>query len=427
MPTLYYENEQSKSDIKDVVIYLRKSRGEEEDLQKHRTALEELCKIKGWRYTEYSEIGTSDSIDLRPKMIQLLKDIENQLYDAVVVMDLDRLSRGDSEEQGRIKNTLRRSGTLIVTPNKIYDLKDDNDDMFSDFAGLIARQEYKMIKKRLKRGKKQGSRRGDWTNGTPPYPYQYQEWYDKKSRELYRKEKGLVVNRENYAIYRFILEKVIIENITPNEIAWTLNKQGVPSPRGGRWYGVTIQRILTDETHLGKIISNKTAGDGHKVKRSKDCKDVIYFPREEWVIIENCHEAVKSEEEHIKVLMFFNRITKAPKRKGSRTYPLSGLLKCSRCGRTMVIGYRSDGKGIEQIKPCWFVDETGNKCSNRGSDAQIVHEEIMKQLVMYEQELKDALNDDISENDGVLRDIKNVLNEISKLERKLVKIDELVE
>jgi len=96
-------------EIKDVAIYLRKSRGEEEDLDKHRTDLEDLCKIKGWRYTSYAEIGSSDSIDLRPEMIRLLKDVEDDLYDAIVVMDIDRLSRGDGEEQARIMNKLRRS------------------------------------------------------------------------------------------------------------------------------------------------------------------------------------------------------------------------------------------------------------------------------------------------------------------------------
>jgi site-specific DNA recombinase len=420
-------NEQLKNTIRDVAIYLRKSRGVEEDLQKHRAALQELCKVKGWRYTEYSEIGTSDSIDLRPKMLQLLKDVENELYDAVVVIDIDRLSRGDGEEQARIKNVLRRSGTLIVTPNKVYDLEDDSDDMYSDFEGFIARAEYKQIKKRLKRGKKQGSRRGDWTNGTPPFPYVYQEWFDEKNKELYRNEKGLVINKENYDTYRFLLEKVIVDKMTPNELAWELNRKGIPSPRGGRWHGVTIQRILQDETHLGKIISNKSAGDGHAVKKSKDSKDLFYFPKDEWVIVDNCHEAVKTQDENNKVLLFFGRETKTPRRKGTNIYPLSGLMKCSRCGHTLVIDYRADRKSQEYIKPCWYHDAVGNKCGNSGSDSSIVHEEIMNQLEMYRDVLEKALSNGNGENESVLRDVKMLLTEISKLEKKIIRIDELVE
>ncbi|GCD13080.1 recombinase family protein [Clostridium tagluense] len=425
MPTI--PNEQLKNIIKDVAIYLRKSRGVEEDLQKHRTALEELCKVKGWRYTEYSEIGTSDSIDLRPKMLQLLKDVENEMYDAVVIIDIDRLSRGDGEEQARIKNILRRSGTLIVTPNKIYDLEDDSDDMYSDFEGFIARAEYKQIKKRLKRGKKQGARRGDWTNGTPPFPYVYQEWYDEKTRELFKNEKGLVINKDNYDTYRFLLEKVIVGRLTPNELAWELNRKAILSPRGGRWHGATIQRILVDETHLGKIISNKSAGDGHAIKRSKDSKDLVYFHKDEWIVVENCHEAVKTQEEHDKVILFFGRETKTPRRKGTNIYPLSGLMKCSRCGHTLVINYRADRTSKEYVKPCWYQDAIGTKCGNSGSDSSIVHEQIMIQLDMYREALEKALNDDGGENDSVLRDIKMILTEIAKLEKKIIRIDELVE
>lgn len=417
--------QQNSVTIKDVAIYLRKSRGEEEDLAKHRTDLEELCKIKGWRYTEYSEIGNSDSIDLRPKMIQLLKDVEDDLYDAVVVMDIDRLSRGDGEEQAKIKNVLRRSGTFIVTPSKIYDLEDDSDDMMSDMQGFIARQEYKMIKKRLKRGKKQGARRGDWTNGTPPYPYVYQQWFDEKNGKMFTNEKGLVVNRERHEIYRFLLQKIIVENLPADHVAWELNRQGIPSPRNGRWHGNTIQRILLDETHLGKVISNKSAGDGHKVKRSKNSKGVIYFPREEWVIVENCHEAVKTEKEHAKVQMFFSRvITTTPKKKGSKVYPLSGLVKCAKCGHTMVVRYRSDNKTTGQILPCWYRDKYGNKCSNSGGKTSIAESFIMERVSEFENELRQSLAGEVSDNKNLLREIDMTLTQISKLERQVTKVNE---
>ncbi|KGK88594.1 recombinase family protein [Clostridium sp. HMP27] len=418
---------QNKSNIKDVAIYLRKSRGEEGDLAKHRMMLEELCKIKRWRYTEYSEIGTSDSIDLRPKMIELLTDVGNELYDAVVVMDMDRLSRGDGEEQARIKNTLRRSNTLIVTPNKIYDLNDDSDDMYSDFEGLMARVEYKQIKKRLRRGKKQGSRRGDWTNGTPPFPYVYQQWFDENNGKMHYNEKGLVVNKDKYNVYRYMIDKITIDCAPPSQIAWELNKRGILSPRGGIWHGHTIHRILIDETHLGKIISNKTCGDGHKVKRSKDSKGVIKFSKDEWIVVDNCHEAIKTQDEHNKILMFFDRTTKTPKRKGSRTYPLSGLIKCAKCGHTMVVGYRSDKTGAEYIKPCWYIDEAGNKCGNRGSGTDIIHTEIMNQLFLYEQELKQSLFGKNSEDEKILQDMNMTLDDLQNLERKICKIDELVE
>lgn len=418
---------QQPVEIKDVAMYLRKSRGEEEDLDKHRTALEDICRIKGWRWIEYSEIGSSDSIDLRPEMKRLLKDIEDDLYDAVIVMDLDRLSRGDGEDQARIKRVMRKSETRLVTTNNIYDFTNENDEMQTDLLSVFARHEYKTIKKRLTRGKKQGSRKGDWTNGTPPYPYVYQEWFDEKNKEMYRKPKSLVVHRERLETYRYIMQKVIVENLPAEHVAWDLNRQGIPSPRNGRWHGHTIQRILMDETHLGLVISNKSAGDGHRVKRSKDSKDVIYFPREEWVIVENCHEAVKTKKEHDKVMTFFSRVIKTtPKRRDTKIFPLSGLIKCSRCGHTMVVKYRSDNKTIGQISPCWYTDQYGTKCGNSGGKTSIVQLYIMEQLAEYEDELRKSVAGDegATDNKSLVREIDMTLTELTKLERKVGKVNE---
>ena len=95
-------------DIRCVAIYLRKSRCEEEDLKKHEIVLTGMCKQNRWKYIQYKEIGTSDSIELRQEMKRLLKDVGSGIYDAVLVNDYDRLSRGDMGEQDKIKKVFRK-------------------------------------------------------------------------------------------------------------------------------------------------------------------------------------------------------------------------------------------------------------------------------------------------------------------------------
>ncbi|MFO2550939.1 recombinase family protein [Alicyclobacillus cycloheptanicus] len=124
-----------------------------------------------WRYVIYREIGSSDSINFRPEFKRLLKDIENDFYDAVVVMDYDRLSRGDKEDRARVEKILQQSNTLVVTPTRVYDLNDEDQELITDIEGVFARYEYRMIKKRFQRGKKIGARLGHWTNGPAPFPY----------------------------------------------------------------------------------------------------------------------------------------------------------------------------------------------------------------------------------------------------------------
>ena len=132
--------------IYEVAIYLRKSRddsdGEENVLLKHETALTDLARQNNWRYVIYRGIGSLDSIEYRPEFKRLLSDVENDFYDAVVVIDYDRLSRGDKEDRARIEKILKRSNTVVVTPTRVYDLNDEDQELITDIEGVFARVEY---------------------------------------------------------------------------------------------------------------------------------------------------------------------------------------------------------------------------------------------------------------------------------------------
>lgn len=61
----------------------------------------------------------------------------------MVVMDIDRLGRGENKDWALIKDTFLNSETVIITPSKIYDLEVENDDVSFDFMSIFARIEYK--------------------------------------------------------------------------------------------------------------------------------------------------------------------------------------------------------------------------------------------------------------------------------------------
>jgi Site-specific recombinases, DNA invertase Pin homologs len=78
----------------------------------------------------YREIVSGDTIAERPQVRQLLEDVGSGLWDGVLVVDVDRLGRGDSIDQGVIMQTFMYAGVLIVTPDKTYDPADDSDAEF---------------------------------------------------------------------------------------------------------------------------------------------------------------------------------------------------------------------------------------------------------------------------------------------------------
>jgi site-specific DNA recombinase len=370
--------------IKYVANYLRKSRGDSEaDLDKHKKVLRELCTENNWTYIEYLEIGSGDSISARPIFQSLLNDIQSGLFDAVCVMDIDRLGRGDMGDQDKIKKIFISSQTYVITPQQIYDLSNDDDEFVVDMKSFIARREYKQIVKRLIQGKRIGARMGMWTNGTPPYPYEYERYKDKYN------PKGIVVNDDKLVVYRLIIDSIINKNMTSDAIAHMLNKNEIPAPRINRWVGITINRIAKDETHLGKIITNKTKGNGHVGKNEKST--FKRMPRDEWIVVENCHEAVKTLEEHEKILLQFNKRTLLPHRKTPEIKPLNGLIKCGMCGHTMTVISRTDRKNPESIKPCWYKNAFGEKCKNQGMITDIIYDVINKEINKYSEELMSSI------------------------------------
>jgi site-specific DNA recombinase len=397
--------------IDDVAIYLRKSRGDiDTDLEKHRLLLEERCKEIGANYTEYAEIGTSDSISDRPAFMELLQDISLDLFDAVAVVDIDRLGRGGDRDWADIEETFRDSEIYIITPDDIYNWSDDNDEFELDVRKFIARMEYKQTIKRLRRGKIMGAKQGRWTNGTPPYPYTYN-----------RQTRQLDIDQEKYKVYRQIVG-MALDGIPANKIAWELNRLGIPSPGGKSWSNVAVYRLLKDKTHMGKIVFAKQEGSGHKNKKTKP---LTTFPEDEWIIIDGLHEPVKTQEEHDKIEELLAKRRMIPKAARSGAYVLSGLVYCGDCGYRM--GNTRNGKNKkEYLKKCQHRDPLGKRtCNNPGVDTDIIIKEVFNQLDEYEREIK-KMGGDIDTGETKL--LKIALEEKSKeLEKQERALDTLIE
>lgn len=172
----YYEEVAPEQEIKKVAIYARKSRAEEgeKDLANHLFRLESRCKLNNWDYTIYKEIGSGGNLSERPKMLKLLDDITKELYEAVVVVDIDRLSRGKGADLDKILGTFRNNSVKIVqeSPYEIYDLTNSNHAQVLEMKMFFGNMELMQSKKRFKEGKRLALYLGKWVNGNPPFGYE---------------------------------------------------------------------------------------------------------------------------------------------------------------------------------------------------------------------------------------------------------------
>ena len=314
-------------------IYLRKSRadleaeamGQGETLARHRAALREYAQSHGMEIgAVYEEIVSGESIDARPKMKQLLREVEQGRWAGVLCMDIDRLARGDSSDQARVSNTFRISGTLIITPSKVYDQSRESDEEYVDFELFMARREYKAISRRIMRGRIASAKEGHFIGSTPPYGY-----------DKVRVEKGrgytLSPNSESDTVKQ--IYSMCISGMGCNAIARRLDMMGIEPRKGKSWSSASVRDILRNPVYCGRIRwqyrkEEKSLIDGIVTTHRRD--------NPECIIAQGLHPALISEEEFNNAQQFLNsRRIPHKKENTEMRNPLSGLVYCGMCGSMM--------------------------------------------------------------------------------------------
>ena len=162
-----------------VAIYLRKSRDEDNEtrditLARHEKLLLEYCERNDLYVKKiYKEVVSGESIAARLEMQRLLVDVTAGKYDGIVCIELERLSRGNQVDQAEILEVFKKTGTKIFTLNKVYDFSTDNeiDEEFFEFGLFMSRREYKVICRRLSRGRSAALLEGYYTGSSLPYGF----------------------------------------------------------------------------------------------------------------------------------------------------------------------------------------------------------------------------------------------------------------
>ncbi len=317
-----------------VAIYLRKSREDEkmekelgkgETLSLHRRDLLKYAKSSKLNVVKiYEELVSGESLLYRPAMLELLKEVEQGMYDGVLCMDMQRLGRGDMEEQGMILKAFKKSCTKIITPDKTYDLDNEFDEEYSEFEAFMSRKEYKMINKRLRRGVLRSVESGNYNGPWRPFGYEIKELKDGRTLEIKEDEASIV-----RLIYNWYSE----ESIGSQIISDRLNAMGVKTVRGNNWSSSSVAEIIKNPIYTGKIAYNRRYGYRSRNKR----KATKNRPTNEWLVYEGKHEAIISQEVYDRALAIMAAYRKSPFKPGAEfVNPLAGIIVCGVCGVKMV-------------------------------------------------------------------------------------------
>lgn len=331
------------------IIYLRKSRkdmdaeaiGQTDTLKRHRAALLSLAESRGLNIVEIcEEVVTGDSIAVRPEVQKVLQLVETGAYAGVLVMEVERLARGDTIDQGIIAQTFKYSNTMIITPNKSYDPNNEMDEEYFEFGLFMSRREYNTIKRRLTRGKEASIREGKWISGKTPFGW---------LREKIPNDKGymLVPHPEQAPILRQIYDWYTGDGcvrVGSSAIATRLNRLGVKTNTGSRWTASAILEVLRNPANAGWIKSKGRP----EIKHIVDGSVVVSRPRariEDLTLHKGLHNGLISQEQFDRAVAL-SYSTASPRGKGAwkTATSLAGLVRCDQCGRIMVRRATSGGR-----------------------------------------------------------------------------------
>lgn len=316
-------------------IYLRKSRadldaearGEGETLSRHRQTLTTMAATRGLPVGEiYEEIVSGDTIEARPQMKRLLHDLEQRKWKGVIVMDVDRLGRGDSIDQGRILKTFKYSDAVIITLYKTFDPASEMDEEFFEYNQYMSRGEYKRIKRRLWAGREATAKEGKWQS-PPPFGY--------TSTKL-KGERGFtleIVPEEADAV-RMIFD-LYLQGEGAVKIAGRLNAMGLRTHRGSSFTDTAVKRILENPTYTGKVrwnykrtsVSMQGGVERKERRRSDEC-----------FVVQGAHQAIIDQETFDAAQLHRQSRAHRAKIGTELASPFASILKCGECGRAMV-GY----------------------------------------------------------------------------------------
>ena len=288
--------------------------------------------------SEKVDDGYSGILFDRPAFQEMMQDIMEGRVNCVIVKDLSRLGREYIETGRYLRRIFPAYGVRFIAINDNIDTAHEHagDDLNISMKNLINDAYCHDISVKTRSALEVKRKKGDYVGACPVYGY-------RKSAE---NRNQLVVDEYAARVVRDIF-RAKIDGRSAKRIADELNalgvlsplaykiSRGLPHPKGGfadrpdaKWSATTVIRILQDEIYTGTLVQGRQGTYNHKLR------NVIQKPDEEWIRVENAHEAIirKRDFDLVQHIMGLDTRT-APE--GEKVYLFSGLLVCGCCGARM--------------------------------------------------------------------------------------------
>jgi DNA invertase Pin-like site-specific DNA recombinase len=355
--------------------------GESVSIGSQKLLLEQYCKDHAIdNYEVYDDDGYSGTNFDRPAFQRMFEDIQNGLIDTVLVKDQSRFGRSYIEV-GMYVEKFKELGVRFIAVSDNYDSMKNENDMMFPMRNVLNDYFAREASIKTKTAKKAKAKAGQYIGSKPPFGYKldpndrHHLVIDEPAAETVRRifrmaAQGIGFNRTT-KIFRE--EKVL----TPIAYFNLHNPDYFKSDYWRRefdWHVTSIRVILENEVYLGKLVYGKRKNVSMKSKKK------VFCPREEWIIVENCHEPIISQElwdDAHRMMSVKRRATKT-----GEFQIFAGHLYCADCGHALTYSQKQRRDGTYHgAYSCWLYKTHGKEyCASHYINYDVIYDIVLKDM-----------------------------------------------
>ena len=352
-----------------------------------------------FQYEYYVDDGYTGRNFNRPSFQRMIADIEAGKVGCVITKDLSRLGRNYIEAGSYIEIFFPKHNVRYIAVTDGVDSLTRQEMDITPFKNILNDMYSRDISKKVLAGRMTRSRQGKFCGGQPPLGLMRDP-----------DEKGhLITDPETAPVIRRIFE-LALDGWGCMRIAKQLMDDKVPITRVKAntecdvnyysWGSARISHILRNPFYKGTHLVCRT----HQKGIRSNTYDII--PRENWEVIENCHEAIVTPAEWEQVQEIIDRRPTIMKGNACPFYNIfHGIIYCATCGKSMQVRYekvgrtgknRFTGKEREPIDKAYYICQTYNRlgknaCTSHKIEARDLYNLVLKDIQdLAAMALKDA-------------------------------------
>ncbi len=326
--------------IYSVAIYCRLSVDDGTNLESmsiasQKTMLTEYVKKQEWKLVDiYVDDGYSGVNFERPAFQRMIHDIEQGRINLVIVKDLSRLGRNYIMCGQYTEIYFPEKNVRFIALNDGIDTLYSNNDI-APFKNILNDMYAKDISVKIRSSLHAKARKGEFLAPYAPYGFL-------KSQE----DKHILIINEEVAPHIRRMFELSVSGVSTKKIAKILEKDGILTPLDYRnfrshnakdgkfqkaysWAGAVVRQILRNPVYAGHNVQCKKRVQSYRTKK------IVPNKREDWIVVENTHQAIVSQELFDEVQKALDGRLRFVKRTGEPQI-FSKLFYCAECGHCML-------------------------------------------------------------------------------------------